>query len=96
MQHVHSGKARADHNDIVSIRVAVLAGTGLQGGHLFALPDLEFSMLPDTIQPDASKRKSQIGRALLCILQCGTDMISTSDGLCMPTERELASTHATE
>jgi hypothetical protein len=45
----------------------------------------------DTIQPDASKRKSQIGFALLYILQCGTALIFADNGLCMPAERELAS-----
>jgi hypothetical protein len=94
MQHVHSGKARADHNDIELVPAAVLAGIGLQGGHLFALPDL--LELMDTIQPDAAKRKSQIRYAVTDILQCGTALISTDDGLCMPAERELASTHATE
>jgi hypothetical protein len=80
MQHVHSGKSRADHDDIELVGAWIFAGTGLQGGHLFALPDLEFWMLPNTIQLDASKRKSQIYPALLHILQCGTALISNSNG----------------
>jgi hypothetical protein len=52
--------------------------------------------LADTIQPDAAKRKSQIRYALTDILQCGTAVISTGNGLCMPAERELASTDALE
>jgi hypothetical protein len=50
----------------------------------------------DTILSDVPKRKSQIGHALLYILQCGTTLISTDNGLCMLGKRELASTYATE
>jgi hypothetical protein len=41
MEHVHSGKACADHDNIEPVGAWDFAGTGLQGGHLFALPDLE-------------------------------------------------------
>jgi hypothetical protein len=47
--------------------------------------------LPDTIQPDAAKRKSEIGQAVPYILQCGTTPISIGNSLCMLAERELAS-----
>src|SRR5450631_43044 len=40
VQHVHSGKTRADHDDIVGLSACgvAFAGSGLQGGHVFALP----------------------------------------------------------
>src|SRR3979490_699292 len=40
MQHVHSGKTRADHDDIVGLSACgvAFAGNGWQGGHVFALP----------------------------------------------------------
>jgi hypothetical protein len=40
VQHVHSGKTGADHDDIVGLSACgvAFAGNGWQGGHLFALP----------------------------------------------------------
>jgi hypothetical protein len=62
VQHVHPGKTRADHDDIVALvccRVAP-AGTGLQSRHQFALPWI-LLVLAGSILPMAPKRKGQNG-----------------------------------
>ena len=72
VQHVHSGKACADHDDIIGFHAGWMAsaGYGLHGGHLFALPRISF-VLPTNILPAAQKRKRQNGASGLHILPDG-------------------------
>jgi hypothetical protein len=68
VQHVHAGKARADHDDVVG-----LGGFGVggwHGGHEDGLPDILFD-LAGSIPPVAPKRKTQIGGLALHILRGG-------------------------
>jgi hypothetical protein len=68
VQHVHTGKARADHDDVVG-----LSGFGSGGwhyGHEYGLPDILFD-LAGSIPSVASKRKTQIGGLALHILRDG-------------------------
>ena len=68
VQHVHTGKARTDHDDVVSL--SGFGGGGRYCGHECGLPDILFD-LASSIPSVAPKRKTQIRGMALHILRGG-------------------------
>src|SRR6185369_7696452 len=68
VQHVHTGKARTDHDDVVSL--GGFGGGRWHCGHEYGLPDILFD-LANSIPSVAPKRKTQIGRLAMHILRGG-------------------------
>jgi hypothetical protein len=68
VQHVHTGKARTDHDNIVSL--GRFGGGRWHCGHEYRLPDIFFD-LSNSIPVVAPKRKTQIRVLAMHILRGG-------------------------